>query len=145
MEFARSVGLVGMAAALLIGGCSSGDSSGGGRSGSGGGGGGGSTSAITATGTSAAGTTTTTSSSSSGTGGSACTSCADLAGGKGTPADLCTTGSPSSATIYATLQICIFRRALSDARGNQSQAARALGTGHATLSDKIKKHGLGDP
>ena len=40
-----------------------------------------------------------------------CTSCADLAGGKGIPTDLCTDGSPSSATIYATLQVCICAKA----------------------------------
>jgi two-component system response regulator AtoC len=38
----------------------------------------------------------------------------------------------------------IIRRALAQAGGNQSKAAKALGAGRATLSDKIKKYGLGE-
>lgn len=107
MKFNRSIGLVGTAFALFIVGCSSGDSSGGGGSG------GGSATATSATGTTSASTTSTTASttSSTGTGAPACISCSDLAGKKGTPDQLCTKGSPSSADLWTTLQTCVCAKA----------------------------------
>jgi DNA-binding NtrC family response regulator len=45
-------------------------------------------------------------------------------------------------TQVAAFERALIERALADAGGNQSEAARRLGVTRVTLIDKLKRHGL---
>ena len=51
-------------------------------------------------------------------------------------------GSMSYTDVVACLETNLLRQALADARGNRTQAAKALGLSLSTLRDKLKKFGI---